>query len=274
MSETTDDGVAGALADGELTILGRIPHASNVTLVATVRAADGAQVRCVYKPVSGEAPLWDFPDGTLAGREVAARLVCADLGWETVPDTVFRQDGPLGAGMVQRWVDIVDQADAPSPELVDLCGPDSVVAGYLPVVTGFDGRGDEVVLVHADDPRLQRMAVLDILLNNADRKGGHILAGADGVVYGIDHGICLHREDKLRTVLWGWAGAEIPGGLVVDVDAFATRLTEVDGELVAGLGELVAPDEIIALLARAQRLVDDPVLPAPPAHRPIPWPPF
>nr|WP_249361869.1 SCO1664 family protein [Gordonia araii] len=263
------------MANGDLEVLGRIPHASNVTLVATVTAADGTVTRCVYKPVSGEAPLWDFPDGTLAGREVAAYVVCAALGWDTVPHTVFRDDGPLGAGMVQRWVDVADTAEAPpAPELVDLCAPESVLSGYFPVVTGFDGRGDEVVLVHADDPRLQRMAVLDMLLNNADRKGGHILTGADGVVYGIDHGICLHVEDKLRTVLWGWAGDPIPGGLVVDVDSFANRLAEPDGELAATLGALITDDELASLLHRARRLVDDPVLPSPPEHRPIPWPPF
>ncbi|GED98127.1 SCO1664 family protein [Gordonia crocea] len=274
MDGTGANGVAQVLAHGDLEILGRIPHASNVTLVALVRGADGTEFRCVYKPVSGEAPLWDFPDGTLAGREVAAYVVCADLGWDTVPDTVFRDDGPLGPGMVQRWVDIADEPDPVAPDLVDLCGPDSVVAGYLPILTGFDPRGDEVVLVHADDPRLQRMAVLDIVLNNADRKGGHILAGSDGVVYGIDHGICLHVEDKLRTVLWGWAGRPAPGGLVVDVDGFAERLADPDGELATTLGALITPDEIAALLTRARRLVDDPVLPVPPDHRPIPWPPF
>ncbi len=273
MAQTNTD-VCEALAHGQLTVLGRIPHASNVTLVATVCGPDGGQLRCVYKPISGEVPLWDFPDGTLAGREVAAYLVCAELGWDTVPHTVFRDDGPLGAGMVQRWVEVADAADPPAaPELVDLCGPEAVLSGYFPIVSGFDGRGDEVVLVHADDPRLQRMAVLDLLLNNADRKGGHILAGADGVVYGIDHGICLHRHDKLRTVLWGWAGGRIPGGLVADIDAFAGRLAA-EGEVAAALSALITPDEIAALHERARRLVDDPVLPAPPEHRPIPWPPF
>jgi uncharacterized repeat protein (TIGR03843 family) len=277
MTDADGYDVIDALAHGELEVLGRIPHASNVTLVATATCADGNPVRCVYKPVSGEAPLWDFPDGTLAGREVAAYLVCADLGWDTVPQTVFRDSGPLGEGMVQRWVDVADPADPggqSGPELVDLCGPDAVLADYFPIVSGFDGRGDEVVLVHADDPRLQRMAVLDVLLNNADRKGGHILTGTDGVVYGIDHGICLHAHDKLRTVLWGWAGLAVPGGLLADVDAFAQRLADPDGQLAVGLRGLITADEVAALLNRARRLVDDPELPSPPDHRPIPWPPF
>lgn len=268
--------IIDALANGELTVLGRIPHASNVTLVATVEYDDAPPLRCVYKPVRGEAPLWDFPDGTLAGREAAAYLICAALGWDTVPPTVFRADGPHGPGMVQQWVEAAEQSvDAPVvPDLVDLCGPDAVPADCFPIVTGFDGRGDEVVLVHADDPRLQRMAVLDVLINNADRKGGHILAGADGVVYGIDHGICLHVEDKLRTVLWGWAGHPVPGGLVVDVDALARRLDDPADPLVAELGALITAEEIAALSARARALVVDPVLPDPPPHRPIPWPPF
>ncbi|MFT4199652.1 MAG: SCO1664 family protein [Gordonia sp. (in: high G+C Gram-positive bacteria)] len=271
------DEVVAALSDGALSVVGRIPHASNLTLVATVDDGTGGEVRCVYKPVRGEVPLWDFPDGTLAGREVAAYTVCADLGWDTVPHTVLRDEGPHGAGMVQRWVDVADPIEAvpvPEPELVDLCAPDAVPPGYFAILEGYDGRGEPVVLIHADDPRLQRMAVLDVLLNNADRKGGHILPAGDGVVYGIDHGICLHEHDKLRTVLWGWAGASVPGGLLADVDAFATRLADTDGELRARLTTLITPDETAALLRRARRLVDDPFLPEPPAHRAIPWPPF
>ncbi|MFT3900181.1 MAG: SCO1664 family protein [Gordonia sp. (in: high G+C Gram-positive bacteria)] len=269
------DQTSAVLAHGDLTIVGRIPHASNVTLVATVDAGAGERLRCVYKPVRGEVPLWDFPDGTLAGRETASYAICADLGWDTVPHTVLRDDGPMGPGMVQRWIDIADPADHPvEPDLVDLCAPDAVPAGYRTVLTGFDGRGEEVVLVHADDPRLQRMAVLDVLLNNADRKGGHILPGLDGVVYGIDHGICLHAHDKLRTVLWGWAGTPIPGALVADLDAFAARLADTDGRLAAALSDLITAEETGALLRRARNLVDDPVFPEPPASRAIPWPPF
>lgn len=276
---TDEPAVDHVLRDGELTILGRIPSASNATLVCDAVLDDRTSVRCVYKPVRGEVPLWDFPDGTLAGREVASYLISEALGWDTIPTTVHR-DGPLGPGMVQRWVETPDNTDHPIPEteprvdLVDLCPVGAVPAGYLAVLQAYDPYGDPVVLVHADDPRLQRMSVLDVILNNADRKGGHVLEGLDGTVYGIDHGICLHEEDKLRTVLWGWAGEPVPGHLVADVAELAERL-ETDGSaLRVQLAEHITPDEIESLAIRAIVVAESATMPHPPGHRPIPWPPF
>lgn len=188
------------LRDGELTVIGRIRSASNATFLCEATLGDRA-VHCVYKPVAGEAPLWDFPDGTLAGRELGAYLVSTQLGWNLVPYTVIR-DGPAGPGMLQLWVrqpgDAVGEVSEagesgaeqphPGPDLVDLFPVGASPPGYLPVLRAYDYAGDEVVLMHADDPRLRRMAVFDVLVNNADRKGGHILCGVDGRVYGVDHG--------------------------------------------------------------------------------------
>ncbi|WP_431309262.1 SCO1664 family protein [Gordonia prachuapensis] len=272
------------LRDGELVILGRIPSASNATLVCDA-VLDGAEVRCVYKPERGEVPLWDFPDGTLAGREVASYLISEALGWSVIPTTVHR-DGPLGRGMVQRWVstaendepsarhDAVTELPTPKVDLVDLCPADTVPVGYRAILKALDAFGEPVVLVHADDPRLQRMAVLDVVLNNADRKGGHVLEALDGGVYGVDHGICLHRDDKLRTVLWGWAGEPIPGHLVADLAELTDHLTTADHPLTNELGEHITDSEIVALAERAAELVDRTTMPRPPGHRPIPWPPF
>lgn len=195
------------LESGELTLIGQITHASNATLVCD--AVEGeTTVRCVYKPVRGERPLWDFPDGTLAGREYASYLVSEQLGWGVIPRTLLR-DGPFGPGMVQRWVDTPDRhADDPGGlDLVDICAPDAVPEGWFEILRATDMDGEPVALIHADDPRLQRMAVLDVLINNADRKGGHALEGLDGSVYGVDHGICLHTQNKLRrgAVLEGFA---------------------------------------------------------------------
>ena len=270
-----------ALRSGELTLVGRIVSASNVTVVCEAEA-DGDTVRCVYKPVRGERPLWDFPDGTLAGREVASYLISEALGWGVIPTTVLR-DGPFGPGMVQRWIDTVDR-DNPRRsarpghteegnrlDLIDLCPPGAVPDGFREVLRAFDGSGEEVALIHADDPRLQRMAVLDVLLNNADRKGGHALEGLDGQVYGVDHGICLHKDNKLRTVLWGWAGEPINDALMTDIAAFAESLPS---SLADSLAEHVTDCEIEALVARAQALVDAPVMPHPRSQRPIPWPAF
>ncbi|WP_342781046.1 SCO1664 family protein [Mycobacterium helveticum] len=261
------------LRDGELTILGRIRAASNATFLCEATLGQST-VHCVYKPVSGEQPLWDFPDGTLAGREVGAYLVSARLGWNIVPYTVIR-DGPAGPGMVQLWVqqpgDAVDSEARPGPDLIDLFPAGTPQPGYLPVLRAYDHAGDEVVLMHADDLRLRRVAVFDILVNNADRKGGHVLFGVDGRVYGVDHGVCLHVENKLRTVLWGWAGKPIDDQTCESVAGLVDALRDSLCEELAGH---ITPAEIMALRRRAQALLDKPVMPEPNRHRPIPWPAF
>ncbi|MCV7099907.1 SCO1664 family protein [Mycobacterium palustre] len=261
------------LRDGELTVLGRIRSASNATFLCESTLGESS-VHCVYKPVSGEAPLWDFPDGTLAGRELGAYLVSTQLRWNIVPYTVIR-DGPAGPGMLQLWVqqpgDAADCDPRPGPDLVDLFPANKLQPGYLPVLRAYDYAGDEVILMHADDARLRRMAVFDILVNNADRKGGHILFGVDGQVYGVDHGVCLHVENKLRTVLWGWAGKPIDDETCEAVAGLAEALT---GELGDELAGHITRAEVAALRRRAYALLANPVMPGPNRHRPIPWPAF
>ena len=261
------------LANGELTILGRIRSASNGTFLCESTLGNSS-VHCVYKPISGEAPLWDFPDGTLAGRELAAYLISASLGWNIVPHTIIRH-GPAGPGMLQLWVDqpgdTVDSEPRPGPDLVDLFPAGKVQPGYLPVLKAYDYAGDEVVLMHADDIRLRRMAVFDVLINNADRKGGHVLRDLDGHIYGVDHGVCLHVENKLRTVLWGWAGKPVDDKILEAVAGLANALS---GPLCDELDGQITRAEIAALRRRAQLLLDDPVMPSPNRHRPIPWPAF
>lgn len=261
------------LANGELTILGRIRSASNATFLCEA-TLDQRSVHCVYKPISGEAPLWDFPDGTLAGRELAAYLISAHLGWNIVPYTITRH-GPAGPGMLQLWVeqpgDTADSEPRPGPDLVDLFPADKLPPGYLPVIRAYDYAGDEVMLMHADDIRLCRMAVFDVLINNADRKGGHVLRDLEGHIYGVDHGVCLHVENKLRTVLWGWAGKPVDDRSLKAVAGLAEALT---GELGDALAEQITSAEITALRRRTHTLLDDPVMPGPNRHRPIPWPAF
>ncbi|OBF94930.1 phosphatidylinositol kinase [Mycobacterium sp. 852002-51152_SCH6134967] len=261
------------LRRGELTVIGRIRSASNATFLCEANLGQH-QVHCVYKPVAGEAPLWDFPDGTLAGRERGAYLVSAALGWNVVPYTIIRE-GPAGMGMVQLWVDQpgdeVDDERPDGPDLVDLLPAGRIPPGFLPILQAYDYAGDEVTLVHADDDRLRRMAVFDVLVNNADRKGGHILSGVDGRVYGVDHGVTLHSQDKLRTVLWGWAGKPVDDQTLESVAALRDQLRN-------GLGDelcaLITEREIAALLSRTVALLTDPVMPTPDRHRPIPWPAF
>jgi uncharacterized repeat protein (TIGR03843 family) len=261
------------LRRGELTVIGRIRSASNATFLCEAHL-DELQSHCVYKPIAGEAPLWDFPDGTLAGRELAAYLVSDALGWNIVPYTIIR-DGPAGRGMLQLWVDQpgdeVGDEPAAGPDLVDLLPAGHIPPGYLPVLQAYDYAGDEVTLVHADDIRLRRMAVFDVLINNADRKGGHILSGVDGQVYGVDHGVSLHVEDKLRTVLWGWSGKPVDDETL---EAVARLRDQLHGELGDQLRAHITRREVGALHARTVALLDNPVMPTPDRRRPIPWPAF
>lgn len=268
-----DEVLRRVLRDGDLTVLGRIRSASNATFLCEATLGESMS-HCVYKPIRGEAPLWDFPDGTLAGRELGAYLVSAALGWNVVPYTTIR-DGPAGPGMLQLWVDQpgdeLDEEPEPGPDLVDLVPAGVVPAGYLPILQAYDYAGDEVTLVHADDVRLRRMAVFDVLINNADRKGGHILSGVDGAVHGVDHGVSLHTEDKLRTVLWGWAGKPVDDEALSGVAALAEALR---GELADELRCHVTAAEVAALRSRTLGMLDNPVMPGPDGRRPIPWPAF
>lgn len=258
---------------GELTVIGRIRSASNATFLCEAHLGE-RQAHCVYKPIAGEAPLWDFPDGTLAGRELGAYLISEALGWNIVPYTIIR-DGPAGRGMLQLWVDqpgdeVGDELQS-GPDLIDLLPAGHIPPGYLPVLQAYDYAGDAVTLVHADDIRLRRMAVFDVLINNADRKGGHILSGVDGQVYGVDHGVSLHVDDKLRTVLWGWAGKPVDDDTLEAVTRLRDQLR---GRLGEQLCEHITGREVDALRARTVVLLDNPVMPTPDRRRPIPWPAF
>ncbi|TFV62518.1 SCO1664 family protein [Geodermatophilus sp. DF01-2] len=227
------------LLEGEIDLEGRMLDASNVTLVGAIRT-DEFEAECVYKPVVGERPLWDFPDGTLAGREVAAALVSAATGWRVVPPTVLR-DGPFGPGMVQLWVD-------------------------------GDPAVDLAAFVRSDHPGLRRMAVFDAVVNNADRKGGHIIPMSDGHVYGVDHGICFSVDPKLRTLLWRWAGQPLPGEALEVLE----RLT---GDLLGDLGEQLHEHLTRREVRRTQQRVAELLRtgrhPQPSGDWPaLPWPPF
>lgn len=246
---------------GELEIRGRIMPASNQTFLAEL---DGVPV--VYKPVSGERPLWDFPDGTLAEREYAAYVVSERADWHVVPPTVLRE-GPLGRGMVQLWCEPVEDAHP-----LDLLPTGTPPQGWLHVLEAFDEGERPVMLVHRDDAALRELALFDVVTNNTDRKGGHILPMADGRMLGVDHGICFHVEDKLRTVLWGWGGARLTEAEVERLTALRESL---DGALREELEDLLAVAEIDAIVRRVERLLRAGRLPEPgPGWPAIPWPPF
>jgi uncharacterized repeat protein (TIGR03843 family) len=233
------------LHDGELEILGRLVGSSNRAMLCTItrRCPDPDSdlvATCVYKPILGERPLDDFPDGTLAHREVATHLVSEASGWDIVPPTILR-NGPFGEGMVQLWIDV-------------------------------DSDVDPWDLVQRGDPSLRPMAVFDAVVNNADRKVGHILPVQGGHLFGVDHGICFSPEPKLRTVLWGWRGSRLAAAELEVLDGLRERL---DGELGESLAALLAPIEVAATATRLDELLRTRRFPLPDPDRPaIPWPPF
>lgn len=250
------------LMTDELTITGRITTASNATFLGSI-----GDVSVVYKPIAGESPLWDFPAGTLAHREVAAFVVSQALGWEVVPRTWLR-DGPLGEGMVQFWQD-----QDPSHSAVDLVATDRVpTVGWKHVLEGRDENGRSVTLIHEHSPALRRMAVFDLIVNNADRKGDHVLAMTDGRRHGVDHGLTFHRDHKLRTVLWGWLGEDFTPDERDGVDRVSQGL---QGDLGKYLADLLSAHEIASLAARCSGLLAAGRFPAPAGEMsPVPWPLF
>ncbi|MFD5056880.1 SCO1664 family protein [Streptomyces tendae] len=265
-SVTTDAAAAELLALGELTVRGRIRDASNAALYCTL-THEGREAACVYKPVAGERPLWDFPDGTLAQREVAAYEVSEATGWGLVPPTVLR-DGPYGEGMVQLWIETV-----PETELLALVDEEEPGAGWKAIALAEVGEGRTALLVHADDARLRRLAVLDAVINNADRKGGHLLPAAGERLYGIDHGVTFNAENKLRTLLWGWAGDPLTAEALTVLDALREALKD-GGTLATRLAALITPAELDATRARVGALLDSGKHPEPSGEWPaIPWPP-
>ncbi|MFB8354008.1 SCO1664 family protein [Streptomyces niveus] len=257
------------ITKGELTVRGRIREASNAVLYCAV-SYEGEEALCVYKPVAGEQPLWDFPDGTLAGREVAAYEISEVTGWGLVPPTVLR-DGPYGEGMCQLWIE-ADESDT-APQLLALVEEEEPADGWKAIGFAEVGEGRTALLVHADDPRLRRLAVLDAVINNGDRKGGHLLPGAGGRLYAIDHGVTFNVDDKLRTLLWGWAGEPLPDEAVTVLDRLAGELAE-GTPLTTRLAELITPAETEAVRTRVQEMRRTGLHPKPSGQWPaIPWPP-
>ncbi len=258
---------AAVLSRGTLEIDGRVLPASNATFVGQA-SLDGVVVRCVYKPVRGERPLWDFPTGTLADREVAAYEVSQRAGWHVVPTTVHA-DGPFGSGMVQEWVDTDDT------ELVDLVPQGQLPVGWRHVLDAWDGAERPISLVHADVAGLRRMTVFDAVVNNADRKAGHLLS-AGRVLRGCDHGLTFHVDDKLRTVLWGWAGEPLGDE---DLAPVHRLLSALEDNTASGfrerLSQLLDGHELARLRTRLRLLVRRRCFPEPPeSWRAVPWPVF
>ncbi|MFV8127632.1 SCO1664 family protein [Streptomyces syringium] len=259
------------LALGELTVRGRVREASNAVLYCTV-TYEGVTASCVYKPVAGERPLWDFPDGTLAQREVAAYELSEAMGWGLIPPTVLR-DGPYGEGMCQLWIEGPDEEAAAGAELLALVEGEEPGPGWKAVGFAEVGEDRTALLVHADDVRLRRLAVLDAVINNGDRKGGHLLPAADGRLYAIDHGVTFNADDKLRTLLWGWAGEPLPEEALEALRRLSADLAE-GRPLAARLAELITPAEIEALRARVADLLRTGRHREPSGQWPaIPWPP-
>lgn len=253
------------LAGGEIDLLGRIVTSSNGAVLVRV-SREGESRLAIHKPVALERPLWDYPDGTLAGRERAAYLVSEGGGFDVVPATVLHE-GPWGPAATQEWVGEPETAPG---LVVDVVAPGEVPEGWREVLRGETPEGEEVVVAHSVDPRVRTTAVFDALINNSDRKGGHLLLVDDGL-WGVDHGVSLGVEPKLRTVLWGWAGEPLEDGDLERVERVRTGLTS--GDLRDRLADLLTPGELDALLDRAEDLLATRRHPLPaPGWPAIPWP--
>lgn len=321
--DAADAATFAALRTGDVDLVGQLTDASNgvfLVIVAGLRA-DGGRGYAVLKPVRYERPLWDFPEGTLAGREVAACLIDRAGGWGLVPATVLRTEphaalqrwvGALPAGVPDdpdasrepdpaRGADLTRRAEAtrggdlirsPAPRrrlrgraelhdpedahVVTLVAAGASTPGWLPVLPAQLADGTDVVVAHADSPRLASLAILDAALNNTDRKGSHVLRDSRGGLWGIDHGVSLHRDDKLRTILWGWQGRPLPDADIDRLSRLAASLQERgEDSLTEALAEHITAGEIDALRRRVAKLLTTGAFPAPSGDwRSIPWPPL
>jgi uncharacterized repeat protein (TIGR03843 family) len=237
LSEMTTE-IKRHLTEGTLEVTGRLVDASNATLYAEC-TFENEVMPVIYKPIAGERPLWDFPDGNLAQREYAAYLVSEFANWKIVPTTVLR-DGPFGRGMVQQWIDI--------DESVDLA-----------------------LYYREDNDQLRRMALFDAVVNNTDRKIGHLLPTSNDHLYGCDHGVTFHEENKLRTVIWQFADKHL---LDCELSELSSLLAGIKSEQ-ATLTELITEFEYSALIARLEDLLEKKKFPSPSEDWPaVPWPPF
>ena len=233
------DGSLDLLTDGEIEVLGLLPYSSNYTFLARLTHGD-RQTLGVYKPRRGERPLWDFPTGTLAQREVGAWLVSEATGWHLVPPTVLRTDAPMGPGSIQLFID-------------------------------HDPERHYLVLMEERLESFQTFAAFDVIINNADRKAGHVIEDVTGRLWAVDHGIAFHVDPKLRTVIWQFAGERLGPEVREGLETVGARLADPEG-LGGELAALLSRSEAEAVLARVEALLVEDRFPAPAGDRPLPWP--
>jgi len=227
------------LSTGEIGVVGQVAWGSNFTFLVKIEGEDG-EIPAIYKPARGEQPLWDFPHGSLADREVAAYLTSEALGWDLVPPTVLRTDAPTGPGSMQLYIDV-------------------------------DLERHYFTFSEVEKGRLRPTVLFDVIINNADRKSGHILLNDDDRLWLIDHGLCFHDDEKLRTVVWDFAGEPIPGKLLEGVRLLRSQM-EQENEFYGALSHLLSKTELKKLRERIDRILRTPVFPTPGAGRPYPWP--
>ena len=262
--------VLDVLTFGEIEVEGRLVDASNLALLGQLTLGD-IRTRVIYKPIEGERPLWDFPQGTLAEREAAAFVLSAVGGWNIVPPTVLRE-GPLGYGSVQLWVDAIEGA---GENLVDVVTPADLAPGWLPVFEARLADGTPVVVAHADRPELAAAAVFDVVINNADRKGSHLVLDRSGSLWGFDHGVSCHVEPKLRTVLWGWVDKPLPEPELARLEALSGWLDNPLSPVSQTIKALLSSAEVDAVSGRISGLLTTGRFPQPSGRQPaVPWPPL
>jgi uncharacterized repeat protein (TIGR03843 family) len=235
----TLEAILTLLRTGAIKMVGQVTWSSNYTFLTQLSGPDG-EISAIYKPARGERPLWDFPGGSLAARETAAFHTSHTLGWNFVPPTVLREDGPAGPGSIQLFVDV-------------------------------DHERHYFNMSEEQKAHLKPVALFDLLINNADRKGGHVLLDTQDNIWLIDHGVCFHTDYKLRTVIWDFVDMPIPQDLLADLQELVDALTA-ESDTTDALQSLLSPAEIEALISRAKDLLRQQVFPGPGPGRPYPWP--
>ena len=231
--------ILSLLCTGEIEVIGQVTWSSNYTFLTQIEG-EGGQLPAIYKPARGERPLWDFPGGSLAARETAAFHLSQALGWNFVPPTVLRDDGPAGPGSLQLFVEV-------------------------------DHDRHYFTMDETEKEMLRPVVLFDILINNADRKGGHVLLDASDQIWLIDHGVCFHSDYKLRTVIWDFIGEPIPDDLLSDLRRLSGQLAQ-NNELYNELRSLLDDEELTALTLRTSDLLKSGRFPGPGPGRPYPWP--
>jgi uncharacterized repeat protein (TIGR03843 family) len=252
------------LQNGEIHIEGLIPDSSNGALQVSIKS-DNIILKAIIKPEATIRPLWDFPERDLNNREYATYLLSSELGLDFVPPTVLREIEGIGPTLIQKWIEEIEN------DSIIVKNPKDIPKEYLKVLEGYDELNKLICLAHADSVFLRNLAIFDLVINNADRKGGHIIKDTTNNFWAIDHGVSWHEEEKIRTILWGWIGNELSNYDLLIIE----KSNKILHRWLAEDFEYLTQFELKAAINRCEKLMSNKVFPQPSKEWPaVPWPIF